>query len=141
MKQKSGVSFGPGAPSLILIFVVLGMSVLGVLSLMNGRNDARLSQRSVQVMESVYALNERAEEKRVEISGLLFDLAGKADTEEARFSALEAALPEGVTLEAGEICWTETDGFRTLCCALEVLPEGRAAWTRHELTAETEQEW
>ncbi len=47
MKKKTMISFGPGASSLILIFVVLALSILGMLSLMNSRNDIRLSERSV----------------------------------------------------------------------------------------------
>ena len=43
MRRKSNVAFGPGAASLILIVVILSMSVLGMLALMNARNDARLS--------------------------------------------------------------------------------------------------
>ena len=39
MKKKSNISFGPGAASLILIFVVLTLSVLSMLSLMNARGN------------------------------------------------------------------------------------------------------
>ena len=47
MNRKSRVSFGPGAASLILIVVILSMSVLGILALMNARNDIKLCERSV----------------------------------------------------------------------------------------------
>ena len=50
MRRKSNVSFGPGAASLILIVVILSMSVLGMLALMNARNDDRLSSRSIDVI-------------------------------------------------------------------------------------------
>ena len=53
MNRKSNVSLGPGASSLILIFVVLSMAVLGMLSLMTSQNDLRLSERNVQVTEAV----------------------------------------------------------------------------------------
>ena len=43
MKRKSSLSLGPGASSLILIFVVLSMSILGMLSLLTARNDLNLS--------------------------------------------------------------------------------------------------
>ena len=146
MRKKSSVSFGPGASSLILIFVVLSMSVLGMLALINGRNDSRLSTRSLQVIESVYQLNERAEARRAELDRILVALeritGGTRDGEEFA-SALELLLPEGVTLEDGALCWEETDGTRVLDCALALLPaggEGRTAWIRHDLSAQTAEE-
>ena len=61
MRRGSRVSFGPGAASLILIVVILSLSVLGILALMNARNDSQLSRRSVEVVAAGYALNDRAE--------------------------------------------------------------------------------
>lgn len=146
MKKKSNISFGPGASSLILIFVVLSMSVLGMLSLMNGRSDARLSARSAQVIEAVYQLNERAEERRAELDRILLALEtitpGDKDSEKFT-AALELLLPEGVSLEDGVLSWVETDGARSLNCALTLLPAGeggRTAWLRHDLTAQTDDE-
>lgn len=133
-KKKSSLSFGPGASSLILIFVVLALSVLGMLSLMNSRNDVRLSERSMQVTEAVYALNVRAEEKKAELTALC---AEKGTDEET----LRSALPEGVTLEENRFSWTESDDFRQLDCALEILPGGgeeTLRWVRFSLTAKTE---
>ncbi len=140
MNKKSSVSFGPGASSLILIFVVLSMSVLGMLSLMNGRNDSRLSRRSVQVIEAVYQINERAEARRAELDEILAQAAKEPDYMEA----IEALLPEDVTLDEGVLSWEESDGSRVLDCALEVLPLGgpaRTAWVRHDLSAQTEEEF
>ena len=71
MNRKSSISFGPGASSLILIFVVLAMSVLGMLNLMNSRSDVKLSERSAQVAEAVYALNAQAEEKAAQLDDML----------------------------------------------------------------------
>ena len=144
MKKKSNISFGPGASSLILIFVVLAMSVLGMLSLMNSRNDVRLSERSVQVSEAVYQLNVLAEEKRAQVDGMLFKIAKESDSQDAYLAAVEEALPEEMDLEDGEITWVETDGFRTLYCGLRLEPlgaENRSVWTHYNLTAETEGAW
>ena len=144
MRKKSSITFGPGASSLILIFVVLALSILGMLSLMNGRNDVRLSERSAQVIEAVYALNVRAEEKRAEIDAAMAAARRETQDEEAYLQYLQGALPEDVSLEGDEISWTESDGFRTLDCALQVLPwgaEARAQWVRYDLSADTEEVW
>ena len=71
MNRRSSIQFGPGASSLILIFVVLSMSILGMLALINGRSDFQLSRRSAQVIEAVYQLNERAELRRAELDALV----------------------------------------------------------------------
>ena len=61
MRKKGNIGMGPGAASLIMIFVMLSMSVLSMLSLMNSRNDVRLSERSAEVAGEIYTLNETAE--------------------------------------------------------------------------------
>ena len=141
MKKKGMISFGPGASSLILIFVVLALSTLGILSLMNSRNDIRLSERSVQVTQAVYALQTAAEEKRAALDTLLGQAAQDAEGEEAYHAAIENALPDGFKWEDGVISWEETDGFRSLYCELEAQPLGaqetesaltEAGWTQEE---------
>lgn len=144
MKKRSMISFGPGASSLILIFVVLALSILGMLSLMNSRNDIRLSERSAQVTQAVYALQTAAEEKRADLDAVLAQAAVGAESQEAYYSAIEAALPEDVEWEDGVISWEETDGFRSLNCALETQPldaQERTRWIHFELTAVTEEVW
>ena len=143
MKKKSSVSFGPGAASLLLIFMVLAMSVLGMLSLMNSRNDVRLSERSVSVMEAVYALNAKAEETRAKTDAVLYDLSQTAKDEESYLNAAREALGEQATVKDNRISWNETDGIRTIHCALEVLPLGsgqRTRWVRHALIIKTAEE-
>lgn len=141
MKKKSSISLGPGASSLILIFVVLSLTALGMLSLMTGRNDLRLAQRSAQVTQAVYALHAQAEERRAELDGIVAECAEAAASEEARLAAVEAALPEDVFLEGHLLLFTVEDGARMIDCALELLPPGgsqRTAWARYDLMAETE---
>ncbi len=135
-KKKSNISFGPGAPSLILIFVALSMSALAMLALMNSRNDVKLSERSAEAAGAVYTLNARAEETYAALDALIFSCGGDLE-------ALEAALPEGVQMEEDLLSWTESDELRTLNCALRVLPadgEKRAEWVQYSLTAVTEEE-
>ncbi|MBR6028587.1 MAG: hypothetical protein IKP40_05805 [Clostridia bacterium] len=144
MKKKSSISLGPGAPSLILIFVVLSLSVLGMLCLMTSRNDLRLSERSAQVVEAVYQLNGQAEEHRAEIDRILLSCrADGAADEDSYLAAVEELLPEDMSLEDGEITWVESDGSRMLDCAVAVLPlteDALTAWSRHNLSAETGEE-
>ena len=71
MRRKSNVSFGPGAASLILIVVILSMGVLGMLALMNARNDAQLSRSSIEVVAAGYALNDRAERSVAKLDAVL----------------------------------------------------------------------
>ena len=144
MNRRSTVSLGPGASSLILIFVVLALSVLGMLSLLTARNDLKFSERSAQVIEAVYRLNEQAEESRAQISRILAENA--------------EALPEPYELFEDEIAWSEEiqisldtdtadDNARTMTldCAVRILPDPentRTEWIRHNLSVSTEdEEW
>ena len=58
--KKRHITVGPGTPSLILIIVVLAMVMLGAMTLLNAREDVRLTNRSADTAEEVYALYERA---------------------------------------------------------------------------------
>lgn len=147
-KKKSNISFGPGASSLILIFVVLAMSVLGMLALMNSRSDAQMSNRSMQVTRGAYELNARMEERRAALDALLVKAAADSADDGAYMAALEENLPEDMALRDRTVAWTEltawaeTNGLRQLSCALEIAPLGatpRAEWTRHSLEAVTDE--
>ena len=144
MRHKSNISFGPGAASLILIVVILSMSVLGMLALMNARNDHRLSSQSIAVIEAGYALSEQAEYRFAELDGVAATCFMVSDSDETYLMALRGLLPSGMLLEGRKISWTETDGLRTLSCAVELLPYGsekRLQWQEHRLTAVTEEIW
>ena len=145
MNQKSAISLGPGASSLILIFVVLALAVLCMLSLMTARNDLKFSERSAVVIASVYTLNDTAEARKAEVDRILADCAKDADNDETYLAAVEEALPEDMEIFENEITWSESDGVRMLDLAVEVLPlseNERSVWTRHNLMAETgDDEW
>lgn len=146
MRRKSNVSFGPGAASLILIVVILSMGVLGMLALMNARNDARLSSRSVEVVAAGYALNDQAERRFAELDGVLARCAAASGTDEAYLATVRGNLPDGMLMNEGEriVRWEQSDGLRTLSCEAEVLPLGekeRLSWRGHRLTAVTEEIW
>ena len=140
MDRKSHISMGPGAASLILIFVMLSASVLAMLTMMNSRNDRLLSERSAQVAEAVYALNASAEESRAELSGYLI---GK------RLSEAAEMPDERFTAEGDTIAWTEADGSRTLSLRVHLDSDSdgiiqKLSWISHRLTADignVEEEW
>ena len=146
MRRKSNVSFGPGAASLILIVVILSMGVLGMLALMNARNDAQLSRRSIEVVAAGYALNDRAERSVAELDAVLARCATSTFSDEAYLAAVRGNLPDGMLMGQDDriVSWELSDGLRTLSCAVEVLPLGdgqRLAWRTHRMTAVTEEIW
>ena len=144
MSRRSRISFGPGAASLILIVVILSMSVLGMLALMNARNDVRLSERSMQVIEAAYKLNEQAERALAALDAVAAECAAAAQDDGAYLEDMRARLPQNARMDGRTVAWTETDGYRTLECAVELLPLGehpRLQWTIHRLTAITEDAW
>ena len=146
MRRKSNMSFGPGAASLILIVVILSMGVLGMLALMNARNDARLSNRSLEVVAAGFALNDQAERNVAELDAVLVRCAAATYSDEAYLNAVRSNLPDGMLMGEGEriVNWELTDGLRTLSCAVEILPRGEAErlrWHEHRLTAVTEDVW
>ena len=147
MKKRSGITLGPGASSLILIFVVLALSVLALLSLMNARSDLSLSERSAQVAQAAAEFQVKMEEKRAALDGILAQAAEKAQDDSAYLSVVAAALPEEMAMYDREISWLELDsweganGLRQMNCAVELLPLGsspRVRWLRHDMEAVTE---
>ena len=146
MRRKSNVSFGPGAASLILIVVILSMAVLGMLALMNARNDSKLSSRSIEVVAAGFELNDRAERNMAELDAVVARCAASTFSDEAYLAAVRGSLPDGMLMgeDSRIVSWELTDGLRTLSCAVEVLPQGeneRLRWREHRLTAVTEDIW
>ena len=143
-KRTSAISFGPGASSLILIFVVLSMTVLGILSLLAARNDRNLSAQSVRVVEAQYGLQAEAEETRAALDELLAECRQKSGTQEQYLENVAAVLPDGVTLgDDRSLTFTVSDGTRSIQCRLQLhdfQDPVRETWSAHTLTAETEED-
>lgn len=138
------VSMGPGAASLILIFVVLGLTVLGMLGLMSAEDGFRLAARSCQVTESVCTLQAQAEETRAALDEILYRCAGTAGDTESFHCAIAESLPEAVSLENNMLTWTEYNGKSRLECALRVNTPGageRSEWEKYELIMEIWETW
>ena len=119
MKKRSNISFGPGAASLILIFVVLTLSVLGMLSLMNARNDKALTQRNASVLECVYALSSEAERSRAVLDEVLWTLRPYCDQKDEYLDTLNLILDAAKNASEG-------DEYSALLSAQSYLSENAA---------------
>ena len=134
--KKRHISIGPGTASLILIIVVLAMIMLGAMTLLNAHEDVRLTQRSADTTEAVYALYERAEN-----SFALLDAALQQET-----NALAVQLPEGMTLleDGHTVTWTEQVDAHSLECEAEISAENgnlSLAWHAQKLISGVEDIW
>ena len=144
MQKKSRISFGPGAASIILIVVILCMSILGLLSLINSRNDIRLGERSANVIKVVYELNGQAEHSFADLDALAKDARSRAGSDEEYLSLIAEKLPEKMKLEGNTVSWTEADEYRELECRVLLAPikeEKRLEWVTHRMTMKTEETW
>ena len=113
---------------------------------MNARNDAKLSNRSIEVVAAGFELNDKAERGVAELDAVLVRCAASTFSDEAFLDAVRGNLPDGMLMDAENriVSWELSDGLRTLSCAVEVLPQGekeRLRWREHRLTAVTEDIW
>ena len=143
MKRRD-YHIGPGAASLLLVAVVVSMSVLGLLALINARNDYRLTDRSVRFAEAEYAVSAAAERRLAGLDALLVRCAAETEDEEAYFAAVAEGLEDDMYMEDGLVCWTQSaEEGRMLMCAVEIYaPDAprRLAWREHMfVAAETEE--
>lgn len=143
MKQRK-IALGPGAASLILIVVMLSMCVLCMLSYISAQNALSLSQRSGEMAQQVYTLNDRSERSLAALDAALCACSAQAHTQEEYLLLAAQCLPDGMTMEDNTVTWTETQGTRVLLCAARLAPWGktpRLAWSTHAIAVETEDEW
>ena len=134
----------PGAPSLVLIVVVLSMSIMGMLMFIRTQNDQRLSDRSMRVAQADTLLAEQAEERFASLDNLAAICKNDVNDDEAWLLAVENALPMGMEMEERRICWQEEDHGRVLYVAVDLLPyedELRLAWHTRTLYAEVGNTW
>lgn len=126
MKKRSNISFGPGTASLILIFVVLTLSALGMLSLMNARNDRTLSVRSAGVLERVYALNAQAEKARATLDGVLWELQNSGELNEETYLGALTLLKDAASQLDGQ------DEYASLTDAMAAISDSDASETEKD---------
>lgn len=134
----------PGAPSLVLIVVVLSMSIMGMLMFIRTRNDAKLAGRSVQVARADALLAEEAEEHFAALDNLAAICKNESADDAAYLQAVENALPEGMEMDGRRITWLEEDHGRVLCVAVDLCPyedDLRITWHTRTLYAEVGNTW
>ena len=144
MKRK--VALGPGAASLILIVVVLSLCMMAMLTQIGARNDYNLCKRSAEMVQRVYELNARSEQKLAELDAVLVKAQTEAGSNmEAYLEKVEEFLPEGMSLDEEKVTWTEPLDNRNLECIVQLLQPGekqRTKWISHKLLVEEpEEDW
>ena len=134
----------PGAPSLVLIVVVLSMSIMGMLMFIRTQNDRRLSDRSMLVAQADTLLGERAEERFAALDNLAAICKNKTNDDAAWLMAVEEALPEEMEMDGRRISWQEEDHGRVLYVAVDLCPyedAQRITWHTRTLYAEAGNTW
>lgn len=134
----------PGAPSLVLIVVVLSMSIMGMLMFIRTQNDQRLSDRSLLVAMADAQLTEKAEAQYAMLDNLTAICKNNTDNDAAYLQAVESALPEGMEMEGRRVFWQEEDRSRILYAAVEIAPyeeNQRISWHTRTLYAEVGNTW
>ncbi|MBR3904416.1 MAG: hypothetical protein IKJ51_01730 [Clostridia bacterium] len=142
--NKRAFRLSPGAPSLVLIVVVLSMSIMGMLMFIRTQNDMRLSSRSVQVAGQDARLYVQAEETFAALDGMVLQCRLKAAGDEQLLELVAEALPEDMEMEGNVIFWQETDGGRIFWAGAQVQPvdsETRLTWHTRTLEAEVGETW
>lgn len=146
--ERREFHIGPGATSLILVALVLCMSALSMLALVNARNDLRLSERSVEVVQELNQLYDNAERGLARIDTMV--ASWETENEEQALAEIADMLPEGVTLENRVIRWQETSKLgQILQCGVEIVSFTecpRVRWVDHALmnenvNVEPDSEW
>lgn len=89
---------GVGASSILMIFIVLSLTTLGVLSFASARADLALSDRRQAQVEAYYAAEADAQALIAQIDEALYTAVQTPETYEASVRALES-LDSAITVE------------------------------------------
>ncbi|MGI5893289.1 MAG: hypothetical protein ACOX6P_01705 [Candidatus Merdivicinus sp.] len=100
-KQQESLPFGTGISTMLMVFVILCLTVFGMLAFLTARADSRLTDRMADSVQEYYAADARAEELLAEVDGILLSepdtAAWYASLEEIGFSIAETE--KGTTAE------------------------------------------
>ena len=151
MKKRS-FHLSPGAPSLVLIVVVLSMSIMGMLMFIRTQNDKKLSQRSIQVAMADAALFEQAEKTYAALDALVAESKAQAANDEVFLEwhewlagIVREYFPNTpLHAESRLIFWVESVQGRDLFAGAYVYPheaEERIHWYTRIVDAEVGKTW
>lgn len=142
--KKRRVALGPGAASLILIVVVLGMCMLSVLTLISAGNDEKLCARGADMISNVYSLSAMSENTLAELSDIIADEGFGSFKEKGNEKYISKKLPASMIVEDDLVSWVETENGRTMDCAVRVVENQQGTefrWIRHNVVTEDEGEF
>ncbi len=144
--NKKIFRLSPGAPSLVLIVVVLSMSIMGMLMFVRTGSDSKLSARSVQVAQRDAALYARGEETFAALDALVLECRQKAVNDEEYLTLVQEKLTQrgDVDMDDRFISWQEREEGQVL--SLSVLLCGyeepvRLKWHSQAMEAEVGTSW
>lgn len=140
MKRK-WIAIGPGAASLILIVVVLSISVLGILALISARSDCKLGERSIEMTEKIYELNEKAESSVMMLDRLLYECTAHSTDNEEYLHKIFVNLPKNMEMFDTYVSWQEKNDTHILYCTVllnELGTDFRFEWKEYRLSMQME---
>lgn len=92
-----------GAPSLILIFIVLCLAVFGLLSLSSAQGDKKLAERSAEAVRAYYEADSKGQRWLKEVDQILTEEMGKGEDSYECSLAIKERLGEIYDPESGLI--------------------------------------
>lgn len=134
----------PGAPSLVLIVVVLSMSIMGMLMYIRTQNDIRLSARSLAVAQADAALTEQAEKDYAQLDALALRCRESTKNDAAYLLMVEENLPENMEMDGRVIAWQVMGQGRQLSAEVMLNPyeeDVRIVWYSRMINAEVGNTW
>ena len=141
--KKTHVSVGIGTVSLLLVLALLSMSLLVVLSVLSAHNDAKLTERAVDIAKADQGLYAASEELRAALTEAANTAPVPEETFDQLYERLLPLLPEGAEAEEEGLSFVLTEGARMLKCTFRA-ENNEGAWkftcTQRKLFAETEEE-
>lgn len=113
--MKKGISLSIGVPSFIMVFIILCITVFSVLSYITAKNDASLSERTYNSIQSYYNADSQAQKKISEIDSCISDVISSNNDKDNFYFSLKQKLQYD-----DSIVISETDGKTIVSFSVEV---------------------
>ncbi len=99
MNTNQGYRIGPGATSLLMIFVALCMTTVSVLTLINAMHDAKMTERSQTKIAAYYAADVQVQQELANLDAKLAEAraTGKLSAMRAALAPTDASADSGAT--------------------------------------------